>query len=101
MSRSDDSLLSHTSRVVLTGSLTGSVQELWLAIAFAPTFWRERDLSDFGIELLTSCFLENLVLSLNFQGGEKARFDHPADAHGFDVPGVQNCLLEFSTKAHP
>ena len=25
----------------------------------------------------------------------------PADAHGFDVPRVQNCLLEFSVKAHP
>ena len=28
-------------------------------------------------------------------------FDAPADAHGFDVPRVQNCLLEFSVKAHP
>jgi len=27
-------------------------------------------------------------------------FDAPADAHGFDVPRVQNCLLEFSVKAH-
>jgi len=34
-----------------------------------------------GIELLTSSFLENLVLSPNFQGGENARFDYPADAH--------------------
>jgi len=25
----------------------------------------------------------------------------PADAHGFDVPRVQNYLLEFSVKAHP
>jgi len=25
----------------------------------------------------------------------------PADAHGFDLPRVQNCLLEFSVKAHP
>jgi len=24
-----------------------------------------------------------------------------ADAHGFDVPRVLNCLLEFSVKAHP
>jgi len=23
-----------------------------------------------------------------------------ADAHGFDVPRVQNCLLVFSVKAH-
>jgi len=25
----------------------------------------------------------------------------PANVHGFDVPRVQNCLLEFSVKAHP
>ena len=34
-----------------------------------------------------------LCLSRNFQGG--------AIAHGFDVPRVKNCLLEFSVKAHP
>ena len=40
-------------------------------------------------------------------------FDAPADAHGFEVPRIQNCLLEFSeprvqdcllelsVKAHP
>jgi len=28
-------------------------------------------------------------------------FDAPADAHGFDVPRGQNCLLMFSMKAHP
>jgi len=28
-------------------------------------------------------------------------FAAPADAHGFDVPRVQNCLFEFSVKAHP
>jgi len=28
-------------------------------------------------------------------------FDAPGDAHGFDVPRVQNCLVEFSVKAHP
>jgi len=28
-------------------------------------------------------------------------FDALADAHGFDVPRVQNCLLEFSVKADP
>jgi len=27
-------------------------------------------------------------------------FDALADAHGFDVPRVQNCLLEFSAKSH-
>jgi len=41
------------------------------------------------------------VLIPNFQGGANARFDSPADAYGFDVPRVQNCLLEFSVKAHP
>ena len=54
-----------------------------------------------GIELLTSSFLENWVLGPTFQGGENARFDHPANAHSFDVPRVQNCSLEFSAKAHP
>ena len=28
-----------------------------------------------------------------------ARFDLPVDAHGFDVPWVQNCFLEFSVQA--
>jgi len=37
----------------------------------------------------------------NFQGGANARFDPCADAHGLDVPRVQNCLLEFSVKAQP
>jgi len=50
---------------------------------------------------MTSSFLQNLFFSPNFQGGENARFDHPADAHGFDVTRVQNCLLEFSAKAYP
>ena len=37
-----------------------------------------------GIELATSSILENFG-SCNFQGGK--------NAHGFDVPRVQNCLL--------
>jgi len=28
-------------------------------------------------------------------------FAAAADAHGFDVPRVQNCLLALSVKAHP
>ena len=28
-------------------------------------------------------------------------FDAPADTNGFDVPRLQNCLLESSAKAHP
>jgi len=42
-----------------------------------------------------------LVLSPNFQPGSNTRFDPPVDARGFDMPRVQNCLLEFSIKANP
>jgi len=38
---------------------------------------------------------------LNRPSRIRPSFDAPADAHGFDVPRVQNCLLEFSVKAHP
>jgi len=38
LSNSFDSLLSHTSRVVFTGSLARSVQKLWLIIFYTPKF---------------------------------------------------------------
>ena len=38
VSNSFDSLLSHTSRVVFTGSLAQSFQELWLIIFYTPKF---------------------------------------------------------------
>jgi len=40
LSRSLDSLLSHASRDIFTGSLAQSVQELWSIIVSAPKFWR-------------------------------------------------------------
>jgi len=38
---------------------------------------------------------------LNRPSGIRPCLDAPANVHGFDVPRVQNCLLEFSVKAHP
>jgi len=54
-----------------------------------------------GHELLTSSFLENLVLSPNFQGGENARFDHPGDAHVLTYHKFKTvCLNSVQKRTH-
>jgi len=45
-------------------------------------------------------FWKTSVLDPNFQGGGNARFFPSVNAHGFDVPRVQSCLLVFSVKTH-
>jgi len=52
-----------------------------------------------GIELLTSGFIENFDPWSQFPGGEMP-VSPLADVHVFDLPRVQNCLLEFNVKAH-